>query len=108
MDFDLMNRQPWYTVPLAFIVGFLVSISVTVPILDYVVIFLFGILIGRILHKQKYGEKEIIVMNTIGLFIGYALGSIHSNWKILLVIFVVSSVLSYKAHDMGIMKRYSL
>lgn len=108
MGYDFEYKQPLYTVPLSALLGFIASIAVGHVIIDYVVLFLFGMVMGRMLHHRKYGEKEILVMNIVGFFIGYALGSLNSDWKGLLVMFVVSSVISYKLHDKGIIRRYNL
>ena len=79
------------------IAGFLFSINIGSAMLSYLIIFLFGLMAGRFLQQRKSSFPFYLIV--LGLVIGYVLGSKYGNWKTIIILFVLGTVISWYAHD---------
>jgi hypothetical protein len=86
-------------------VGFLIAISIRSAAMNYVVIFLAGMMTGRLIYEKK-GKQPIFAffLIIIGFLFGYMLGSFGVNRKIIVVFFVAGSITSYYLHKKGYIK----
>ncbi len=87
---------------LLILAGFLVSISIQNPWLSYFVILAAGFMTGR-LWFSKAGKKPLFAFFLIiaGFLLGYMIGAFNADRKVVLIIFILSWVLSYKMHQEG-------
>ena len=84
---------------LLLIIGFVVALSISSIWISYTIIFLAGLLAGRVIYKKKGNQPLFPFMLIIIIFlVGYLLGSFMFNRVLLLVTFIISIVLSYKIH----------
>lgn len=67
--------------------------------MSYVVIFLFGLLAGRLMYYRKYSFPFYII--GFALLLGYVLGTRYGQWKLVILFFLLGSAASYYAHAQG-------
>ncbi|MFO8016595.1 MAG: hypothetical protein R6U32_05810 [Candidatus Woesearchaeota archaeon] len=84
------------------IIGFAVSVSIGSAFFSYVVVFLFGFMAGRFLNYRKRMLPFYLV--TLGLLVGYIIGSRYGNWRITLFCFIVGAAISWFLHNKKILK----
>ena len=84
------------------IVGFLVAISIKIPLLAYIIIFCTGLMAGRIIF-QKFGKRPLFpfFLIIIGFLFGYLLGSFNFNKIVITILFVIGVIFSYYIHKKG-------
>jgi len=89
------------------ILGFLISISIQSPALNYLVIFCAGLWFGRTIYSKK-GRQSMFpfFLIVIGFLIGYLAGGVIADTSIILMLlfFIVGSILSYYIHKKGYIK----
>jgi hypothetical protein len=106
MKFDFwMNWAEYFTI-LLMIIGFLVAITIDSMWLNYAVIFLAGIMAGRLLYAREKKHKFTHYLIVIGFLMGYMLGSYIASRKIIATIFILAAILSYFLHKKGIIEKY--
>ena len=79
--------------------GFLFSLSLQSAKLSYVMIILFGLMCGRFLSQRKKGLPFYLIV--FGFLIGFILGARFASWKLLVFLFLLSSVASFVLHNKG-------
>jgi hypothetical protein len=92
----------WWVEMVAFIVlvvGFVFSIFIRSAFVTYIVITLFGLLAGRFIYYKRHGFPFYLI--TMGLLIGYVLGSRYGQWKLIIVLFFLGGAVSYYVHQQG-------
>ena len=84
------------------LLGFFVALIIQSPFLSYIVIFLAGLLAGRVLY-EKYRTQPIFpsILIICGGLLGFMLGAVMANKKIIAILFFGGLWLSYKAHQKG-------
>lgn len=101
MNFNLKLETQWPELLslLLLTLGFLISISLRVPFLTYITIFLAGILSARGFYFKRYSQPILPFLILIGgFFIGYLLGSFWANRILVLFFFTLGFALSYYLH----------
>jgi uncharacterized membrane protein YqgA involved in biofilm formation len=63
--------------------------------INYLIMFLFGIIIGINYFNHRFKRKFVLMMLSVALFIGYTIASYRSNWKILLILYIGGSLIGY-------------
>jgi len=86
-------------------IGFLISISIKSPAMNYAVIFLAGMMAGRLIYEKK-GKQPVFAffLIIVGFLFGYMLGSFNFNRKLIVFFFIVGAVVSYQIHKKGYLK----
>ena len=90
---------------LAMVIGFVISLSMTSPALNYVVVFFCGFLFGRMLYKNKAGAILQYYLLAIGFVLGYSAGFRSGNLVFALAYFVLGLVIDYMLHSKGVIKK---
>jgi len=90
------------------IVGFLLSLAAPSAVLSYLMIFLVGMMAGRLIYYRKKSMVFPYVLIIIGFFIGYLIGSRYGNWLVITILFVLGSILDYYLHEQGWLKDIKL
>ena len=86
-------------------IGFLIAISIKSATMNYTVIFLAGMMAGRLIYEKK-GKQPIFAffLITVGFLFGYMLGSFTVNKKLIVLFFIAGSLVSYYIHKKGYIK----
>lgn len=86
------------------VIGFAISITAPSAAVNYFVIFIFGLMSGRLWYKGRKNIKLPTIIVIIGLVLGYILGSIKGDNKVIIILFIVGNILSYYLHSEGLIK----
>ena len=85
------------------VIGFIVSIWATSfsAIISYIVVFLSGMIGGRLLYyrKQKLVFPYYIII--IGFLIGYLIGTYYGSRQVVVILFILGVLFSYHLHNKG-------
>lgn len=86
-------------------IGFLLAISIKSAAMNYTIIFLAGMMAGRLVYEKK-GKQPIFAffLIIVGFLFGYMLGSFNVNKKLIVFFFIVGSIVSYYIHKKGYIK----
>lgn len=99
------KEWPEHLALLVLIIGFVISVQAVNPYLNYLIIFLFGIMAGRTIYLRRgksYFFPTFLII--IGFFLGYSIGSLFwANWYIVLIMFILGAYLSHEIHKRGYM-----
>ncbi|MBW2991619.1 hypothetical protein KY345_00190 [Candidatus Woesearchaeota archaeon] len=95
-----------YFMILLMVIGFLVAITLDSMWLNIVVIFIAGLMAGRLLYGREKKHKFTHYLIVIGFLIGYLLGSYSFNKKMIAAVFIGSAILSYYLHKKGYVEKY--
>jgi|SRR3989338_7738030 len=84
------------------LIGFLIALVLRSAALHYAVIFVAGLLCGRVVY-EKYHHQPILpfILIIIGFLLGFMLGAIIANKKVIFVLFLLGAGISYWAHRKG-------
>ena len=82
--------------------GFFISLISNV-VISYIVIFLCGLIAGRLFYLKRKGIKFFLTILVAGFIIGYLMGSLHANRFLLLIIFLAANYLSFSLHKKKIL-----
>ncbi|MBW2978115.1 hypothetical protein KY331_04685 [Candidatus Woesearchaeota archaeon] len=87
------------------LIGFLIAVSIKSAAMNYVVIFLGGLMAGRLLYEKK-GKQPIFAffLIIVGFLFGYMLGSFAVNKKLIVIFFIAGTLASYYIHKKGYIK----
>ena len=86
------------------VIGVIIALSAPSAVISYVVIFLSGIMAGRVLYFRKTKLKAGYYIIIIGFLIGYLLGTIYGSRKIIIVLFFIGALLSYYLFDKKVLR----
>ena len=86
------------------VTGFLFSLAAPSAVLSYIIIFVTGMMGGRLIYERRKSMVFPYVLILIGFLIGYLIGSRYGDWLVTTVLFVLGSIFSYYLHDQGLIK----
>ena len=86
------------------IIGILISLTVPSAVISYLVIFLTGLMAGRLIYERKNKIKLPYFMIILGFIIGYLIGIYYGSKLIIIILFAIGSILSYNIYDKKIIK----
>ncbi len=103
---DLVSMWVEYVALVVLFIGFFISMSSGSAFLSYIIIFLSGLLTGRILFQQRKALPFKYYILMFVFLIGYILGTYVSfgSRKVIVIVFILSNILSYYIHDKGYIK----
>ena len=83
------------------ITGFIIALFAPSAVISYIIIFLSGMIGGRLLYdrKQKLTLPYYIIL--IGFIIGYVIGTYYGSRKVVIILFILGILLSYHLHNKG-------
>tara|TARA_Y100000310_G_C20694435_1_gene824482 strand:- start:3953 stop:4297 length:345 start_codon:yes stop_codon:yes gene_type:complete len=86
------------------VVGFVIAIWAPSAFVSYVVVFLSGMIGGRLLYDRK--KKLVIPYYLIlaGFLIGYLIGTYYGSKKIIIILFMLGMLFSYHLYNKGYLK----
>ena len=85
------------------VVGFAVSIwaSSYSAAISYIVVFLSGMIGGRLLYERKHRLTFPYAIIVIGFLIGYLIGSYYGSKKVIVILFGLGVLFSYQLRKKG-------
>ena len=98
----IIDLSAWWVELICFVVlviGFLFSITLQSAVMSYVVIFLFGLLAGRLIYERSYSFPFYLI--GFALLLGYVLGTRYGQWKLVILFFLLGAAISYYLHADG-------
>lgn len=84
---DIYHDWPEAVALLMLAAGFFLAVLSGSATFQYVLILLAGLVFGRLLHSWKPHKKAAIVLVIIGFLMGYMLGGVWANRKLLVAIY---------------------
>ena len=86
------------------VIGVLIALSAPSAIISYIVIFLSGIFAGRLIYERKNKMQFPYFMIIAGFVIGYLIWIYYGSRRVVIALFVIGAILSYKVYDKKILK----
>ena len=86
------------------IIGFLIALMAPSAVVSYIVIFVCGMICGRMIYERK--DKGIFpyFIIILGFFVGYLLGAYRGEREIMSVLFILGALISWYVYDKGILR----
>ena len=104
MGFEFYKDWMEFFFLLLIVLGIIVALSAPSAVISYIIIFLCGMIAGRLLYnRHRYTQFPYVIIVT-GFIIGYMIGVYYGSRVIVVVLFVLGSILSYKLYDKKIIK----
>jgi len=99
--FDLLDA--WGELLMAFflILGVVIAVSIHSFALSLAVMFLSGLLFGRLWYRQRKSLRVGLALATIGIILGFLLGKFFGHTQVVVIIFAVGAFVSYYIHYKG-------
>ena len=88
------------------VIGLIVGLWATSfsAVINYIVIFLSGMIGGRLLYDRKGKITFPYYIILIGFIAGYVLGTYYGSRKIVVILFVLGILLSYHLYNKGYLR----
>ena len=86
------------------IIGVIIAISAPSAIISYVIIFVSGMFAGRLIYERKNKIQLPYFMIIAGFVIGYLIGVYYGSKRVVIILFVLGAILSYKLYDKKILR----
>lgn len=81
-------------------VGLILALTAGSAVLNYIIIFLCGMMGGRVMHqrKKKFGKVPAFLI-ILGFLLGYMIGSYYGSTFLIVVFFMLGGTVSYELHE---------
>lgn len=86
------------------VIGILVALATPSAAISYVIIFLSGMFAGRVIYERRNNIQLPYFLIIAGFVIGYLIGVYYGNRRVMIVLFVIGAILSYKLYDKKILR----
>ena len=86
------------------IIGVLVALLSPSAVISYLISFLAGFFAGRLVYERKNKIQFPYLMVITGFIIGYIIGVYYGSRSVVILLFVIGTILSYKLYDKKILK----
>ncbi|MEM4755858.1 MAG: hypothetical protein QW594_01875 [Candidatus Woesearchaeota archaeon] len=99
--------QNWveYMFLVVMVAGFLIGFFVDSYLMNAIIIFFVGLLVGRMFYLKKNYMPFPRYLITTGFVLAFLIGaSMRGSWKLLLFIFFVAAYIGYKLHKANIIR----
>jgi 4-hydroxybenzoate polyprenyltransferase len=100
-----LNWAEYFTA-LLMVIGFVVAITIDSMWLNFVVVFIAGLMAGRLFYGRKRTTKFTHYLIVVGFLVGYLIGSYAYSKIVIAIIFIGASIVSYYLHSKGYMEKY--
>ena len=88
------------------IIGLVLALLIPSAALSYILIFISGIFGGRLIYERKSKIVFPYIAIIAPFLIGYLIGMKYGNRIVVVLLFVIGAILSYKLFDRGILKDF--
>jgi len=86
------------------VIGFIIALLAPSAVIGYFIAFVSGMFAGRLIYERKNKIQFPYFMIIAGFVIGYLIGVYYGSRRIVILLFVIGAVLSYKVYDKKILK----
>ena len=86
------------------IIGILIALSAPSAVISYIIIFLSGMFAGRLIYEKKNKIQFPYFMIIAGFVIGYLIGVYYGSRRVIIALFVIGAIASYKLYDKKILR----
>lgn len=86
------------------IVGIVMALVSPSAVISYFIIFLVGMFAGRLIYIRKRNIQLPYFLIIAGFVIGYLIGAYYGNKRLIIILFIIGAVISYKLYDKKILK----
>ena len=86
------------------IIGILIALVAPSAVISYTIISISGIFAGRLIYERRHKIQLPYFMIIAGFVIGYLLGVYYGSRRIVIALFVIGAILSYKLYEKKILK----
>ncbi len=87
------------------VLGIMIALLSGSAAVSYFIIFLAGMLAGRVIYERKHRNiKFPYYVIVAGFLIGYLIGAYYGNRWVVIILFLIGAVSSYKLYDRKILK----
>ena len=102
--FDFYKNWMEFFFVVLMIIGVLIALAAPSAVISYIIIFLSGMFAGRVIYERKDRIQFPYLMIIVGFVIGYLAGVYYGSRRIVIILFVVGAIVSYKLYDKKILK----
>jgi len=88
------------------IVGFIIALFTPSAFISYIVVFLSGMIGGRLLYLRKGKLSFPYYLILAGFLVGYVIGTYYGSRMIVIVLFVTGILFSYHLFNKGYLKDF--
>lgn len=86
------------------IIGFLIALSAPSKVISYAIILVTGLFAGRLIYERREKIQFPYFMIIAGFVIGYLIGVYYGSRRVVIALFVLGAILSYKLYDKKVLK----
>ena len=81
------------------ILGFSLALVAPSAFISYIIVFLSGMMGGRLLYNQNHKLKIPYYLILAGFLIGFIFGTFYGSRAVIIILFVLGGLLSYHLYD---------
>ena len=85
-------------------IGILIALLSPSAVISYVIIFLAGMFAGRLIYERRHNIQFPYFMIIAGFVVGYLIGVYYGSKQVVIALFAIGTILSYKLYDKKILK----
>jgi len=86
------------------ILGIIVALATPSAVISYFIIFFVGLFAGRLMYERRNNIQLPYFLIIAGFVIGYLIGVYYGDRRLMIILFVLGSIISYKLYDKKILK----
>lgn len=86
------------------ILGIIIALATPSAVISYFIIFLVGLFAGRLMYERRNNIQLPYFLIIAGFVIGYLIGIYYGDRRLMIILFVLGSIISYKLYDKKILK----
>jgi hypothetical protein len=86
------------------VVGFIIALWAPSAFVSYIVVFLSGMIGGRLLYDRKRKLTIPYYIILAGFLIGYVIGTYYGSRKVIIILFVLGVLLGYHLYNKGYLR----
>lgn len=86
------------------LIGLLIALTSPSAVISYIIIFISGMFAGRLVYERKEKIQFPYFMIIAGFVIGYLIGVYYGSRRIIIALFVIGAIISYKLYDKKILR----
>lgn len=88
------------------IIGLVFALLIPSAALSYILLFVSGFFGGRLIYERKHKIVFPYIVIIATFLIGYLIGIRYGNRTVVVLLFLIGAILSYKLFDRGILKDF--
>lgn len=97
-EFDLSSTWVEVVFIILLALGLFLSVTAANVYLNFIVIFISGLVFGRLLYQERMNTKLAFYLIIFGFLVGYIIGSYYTSKLAVVFFFVLGIAISYYIH----------